>query len=271
MNNRQVIMIGREELKKHKKNEDFAKQLYKGLFEGKEEISLDELKIYKEKLKRIVAGEPLQYVIGNVNFYGYKFNINNNVLIPRFETEELVSHTIKYIKNYFKDPITILDIGTGSGVIAITLKKEFPCSCVIATDISLQAIEVAKENAKILDADINFVIGDMLKPVEGQKVDVLISNPPYIKEIEEIEKIVFDYEPHIALYAGKDGLKYYKEILMSASNILNDKFIIALEISDLVKDGVLKLVNKYFNNITYKIIKDMGGRNRMLFIFSKID
>lgn len=271
MEKSKVILMGSEALEENNKQRELAKYLYDALYSKKESLSPAELNEYNEKLVRIINGEPAQYVIGNVNFYGYKFNIDKNVLIPRFETEELVYYAIKYINNYFTTSISIADIGTGSGVIAITLKKELPNCNIVATDISPSAIKIAKRNSKLLDADIKFLVGDMLEPLKGQKLDVIISNPPYIKESEEIEKIVSAFEPNLALYGGVDGLKYYQQIFINAPNILNDKFIIALEISDSIKEAILKLVNKYFKTATYKIIKDMAGRDRILFIFNKID
>ena len=142
----------------------------------------------KEKLEegklRLKKGEPVQYIVGNVDFYGNKINVNKNVLIPRFETEELVEKTINYIKKYFGKKIDIVDLGAGSGCIAITLKKEIDCN-MDAVDISSDALSVARENAKINNVDINFYEGDMLKPL-NKKYDVIISNPPYISYNEEM-------------------------------------------------------------------------------------
>ncbi|MDD4035805.1 MAG: peptide chain release factor N(5)-glutamine methyltransferase [Bacilli bacterium] len=271
MNKDKVIIMAQAELIKNKKQSELAEYLYKALYEEKRVLSSLELKEYKSKLQEVINGKPIQYVIGNVNFYGHKFNINESVLIPRFETEELVFYTLKYIKEYFDTSISIADIGTGSGVIAITLKKELPSCNLIATDISSSAIDVAKGNAERLGADIKFLTGDMLEPLKGKKVDMLISNPPYIKETEKIEELVSTYEPHSSLYGGSDGLKYYRKIFLNAKSILKDKFMIALEISDSIKDGLLELVGQYFENANFKVVKDMANRDRMLFIFSKID
>jgi len=145
-------------------------------------------------LKRLDAGEPVQYIVGNVDFYGYTFKVNPCVLIPRFETEELVSKTIEYADAVFKEPFKAVDLGTGSGCIAITLKKKLGNKINIsAVDISKDALEVAKLNAKENDADISFYHGDMLEPLD-EKFDLLISNPPYIKKDEEIMKIVKENE-----------------------------------------------------------------------------
>ena len=166
-------------------------------------------------LERLKNGEPVQYIVGNVDFYGYILNVNKNTLIPRFETEELVSRTIKYINKYFNKKVDILDIGTGSGSIAITLKDKV-LSNVDAVDISSDALVVAKENAKKYNLDINFYVSDVFSNV-NRKFDVIISNPPYIDPDDKIEDIVYNNEPHIALFAKDKGLYFYKEII-SKSN-----------------------------------------------------
>lgn len=178
-----------------------------------------------EALNRLDSGEPVQYIVGNVDFYGYNFLVNKNVLIPRFETEQLVEKTINYINKIFNKKVDIADIGTGSGCIAITLKKELNCN-VTAVDISNNALSVARSNANKNDCLIEFLEGDMLKPLH-KKYDCLISNPPYIRYDEEIMDIVKNNEPHIALYADNDGLYYYEEILKNANKYLNNKYLIA--------------------------------------------
>ena len=141
-------------------------------------------KTLDEGIELLNKGIPVQYIVGNVDFYGYNFKVNENVLIPRFETEELVEKTIKYINKYLDKKVDILDLGTGSGCIAITLKKELDCN-VDAVDISPKALEIAKLNAKNNNVDITFYEGDMLNPI-NKIYDVIISNPPYIAYNEEI-------------------------------------------------------------------------------------
>ncbi|MBQ9011874.1 MAG: peptide chain release factor N(5)-glutamine methyltransferase [Bacilli bacterium] len=157
----------------------------------------------EEGLQKLKQGLPVQYIVGNVNFYGNTIKVNPNVLIPRFETELLVQKTINYINKYFQNP-KIIDLGTGSGAIAITLKKELNCK-VDAVDISEKALETAKENAKINNTNINFFKSDMLENVT-EKYDVIISNQPYIAYDENIEDIVKNNEPAIALFAENEGL-----------------------------------------------------------------
>ena len=220
----------------------------------------------EEGLKRLKNGESVQYIIGNVEFYGYKFNVNKNVLIPRFETEELVEKTIKYIKKYFNKKIDIIDLGTGSGCIAITLKKEIDCN-MDALDISVDALEVAHENAKINNAEINFINDDMLNPL-NKKYDVIISNPPYISYDEEIMDIVKNNEPNIALYAKNNGLYYYEEIIKNANKYLKEKNIRAFEIGYKEGEYLKEYSKKYFKDAIIKVEKDLSGKDRFLFIIN---
>jgi release factor glutamine methyltransferase len=271
MNKQELLKQTEKLLNDSKLDIKLAKYVYEGLFNDKNKIDDDELKLYKEKIQCIINGMPPQYVIGHVNFYGYNFKVNKKVLIPRFETEELVYCTLEYVKKYFDNKIKILDIGTGSGVIAITLKKKIPDSIVYAIDISSDALKVAQENAKSLDVDINFKNGNMLESVKNQTFDIIIANLPYIRDDEEIEKIVYDNEPHIALFGGKDGLRPYEALFKDVLSILNDKFLIALEIADWSQEELEVLLKKYLKNKLYIFKKDMSSRTRMLFIFNNLD
>ena len=171
----------------------------------KEIISDENVDLYKKEVYALENGEPLQYVIGNVNFYGNKFYIDKNVLIPRFETEELVENTIKYARKFFTTPVDIIDLGCGSGVIGLTLEKKLSTNSVDLVDISKDALTVTKINCGKLSSKANLIHSDMFANV-SRKYDIIISNPPYIKTTEEIEEIVRNNEPHLALYAGVDGL-----------------------------------------------------------------
>ena len=219
---------------------------------------------YKEQVLMVKDNVPIQYVIGNVNFYGNTFIVNKNVLIPRFETEELVENTVKLIEENFRLPINILDIGCGSGCIGLSLKKKLDNVSASLLDISEEALEVAKENAKLLNCDVNFIHSNMWENVID-KYDVIISNPPYIRNDEEIEDLVRNNEPHLALFGGDDGLKYYRIIREKLLEHVNNRYLIALEIGDLQKDDVIKLFSDLPNvNIFAK--KDLEGRDRMVFI-----
>lgn len=222
---------------------------------------------YKEALKRLEEGEPIQYIIGNVDFYGNIINVNKDVLIPRFETELLVEKTIKIIKNKFNRKVDILDIGTGSGCIAITLNKLIN-SKVDAIDISKEALTVAKENNNINKTSVNFFISNVFSNI-NKKYDIIISNPPYISYDEEIMDIVYNNEPHLALFAPDNGLYFYDKILKECKKYLNDNFLIAFEIGYKEGKSIQNLAYKYLNNINVSIEKDYSGKDRYIFITNK--
>ena len=222
----------------------------------------------EEGKKRLENGEPVQYIVGNVDFYGNIINVNQNVLIPRFETEELVEKTVNLIKKYFDKKVNIVDLGTGSGCIAITLKKQIDCN-MDAVDISSDALEVARENAKINDVDINFYQGDMLDTLD-KKYDIIISNPPYIAHDEEIMDVVKKNEPHLALYASDNGLYFYHKILEKASNYVNDKSIIAFEIGYTQGLEIVSTAKKYFPQAKILLEKDLQNKDRFVFILNNI-
>ncbi len=230
-------------------------------------VDQEKIDIYKKELDAMVMEKPLQYVLGYTNFYGNKFIVNENVLIPRFETEELVENTIKYIKEYLSEDIDIIDLGCGSGAIGLTLKEKLPRTNITLVDISNEALSVAKKNADNLGLLVNFKQNNMLNNID-KKYDVVISNPPYIREDEEIEEIVKKNEPHIALYAKENGLEFYNQILSTVKKNLKEKFIIAFEIGMEQKEAVTLLANKYLNDITVIAKKDMQDRDRMIFIIS---
>ena len=231
-------------------NLEYIKKYYKGNIE--------------DAIERLNNGEPVQYIVGNVDFYNYNFIVNKNVLIPRFETEELVDRTIKKAKEYFDGKVDILDIGTGSGAIAITLSKELD-SNVIATDISKEALEVAKENAIKNNAKVEFINTSIYNGI-NDKFDIVISNPPYISYNEEIEEIVKNNEPNIALYADNNGLYFYEEILKNIKPILKEKYLICFEIGETQFESIKEFKEKYLPHSNIELVRDLQGRNRMVFI-----
>ena len=230
-------------------------------------IEEEKVNLYKRAVCAVKEGTPIQYALGKVNFYGNEFIINENVLIPRFETEELVENTIKYIKKFFTEPVDIIDLGCGSGVIGLTLEKKISTNSVDLIDISEKALEVAHKNCGKLNSNAHLLKNDMLSNIE-KKYDVIISNPPYIKTGEEIEEIVKNNEPHLALYAGIDGMDCYKKILSEITKNLKEKFLIAFEIGNTQKEDIIKLVNTYLKDITIEVKKDLQQRDRMCFVFS---
>lgn len=220
-------------------------------------------------LKELESGIPVQYIVGNTNFYGYDFKVNKNTLIPRFETELLVEKTYNYIKKYFnKDNIKILDIGTGSGCIAITLNKLLNSCDITGIDISSEALEVAKENNISNNTNVKFIESDIFSNV-SDKYDVIISNPPYISYGDiEVMDIVKNNEPHLALYAKDNGLYFYDNIIKDSSKYLNDKFVMAFEIGYKQGKDITKIVNKYYKDINMSVEKDYSGRDRFVFIWN---
>lgn len=235
------------------------------------EVDSDIEKLYKSSLEALKENKPIQYVIGNVNFCGLKFIVNKNVLIPRFETEELVEQVVEYTKDLNKDKIKILDLGCGSGAIGLTLKSILKDSEVTLTDISKEALEVAKLNANNLNLDVTFIESDWFSNVKLEQYDIIVSNPPYIRTDEEIEEIVKNNEPSLALYGGVDGLDCYRKILANIKPYLNNKFLIAFEIGESQKEEIYDIVNKYLKDIEITCKKDLYGRNRMIFVRNKID
>lgn len=227
--------------------------------------------LYQKALIFLQNNKPLQYVIGNVNFYGINYTINENVLIPRFETEELVENIKNYIiKNNLTTP-KILDLGTGSGVIGLTLKKFFPTADVTLTDISPKALEVAKTNAKNLNLNVTFIQSNWLDNVNKEPYDIIVSNPPYIKEDEEIEEIVKNKEPHLALYGGKSGLDCYQNIINDIKPYLKEKYLIAFEIGYQQGKSLETLIKNTLDNVKITIKQDLSSKDRMLFVEKNID
>lgn len=235
-----------------------------------DEVEEELVEKYKSMVEALKEGKPLQYVLGKVNFYGNTFIINHNVLIPRFETEELVENTIEYCKKYFKEPIDIVDLGCGSGVIGLTLEKKLSTNSVDLIDISNEALEVTNKNCGNLNSKANIIQNDFLENID-KKYDLIISNPPYIRNNEEIEQIVKDNEPHLALYAGEDGLDCYRKILRNIKKNLKEKAIIAFEIGFEQATQIKEIVHQNLDNCKIEVKKDLQNRDRMLFIFINLE
>ena len=228
---------------------EYLKKYYKGNME--------------DAIKRLNNGEPVQYIVGDVNFYGNTIKVDKRVLIPRFETEGLC----EIAKEYLKDDIDCIDLGTGSGCIAITLKKMNESINMDAVDISSDALTLARENAKINNVEINFIQNDMLNNID-KKYDLIISNPPYIRYDEEVMDIVKNNEPNLALYADNDGLYFYEEILKSAKHNLKDKYVILFEMGYDQGDKIKSIAHKYLD-CNVEIKKDLQGFDRYVIIKNK--
>lgn len=226
------------------------------------EIKDNEVKKIMELVDKRANGTPLQYLTNIQYFYGNPFYVDENVLIPRADTEILVEKCIEILKN--KKQPKILDMCTGSGCIGITLKKKIKDSELFLVDISEKALNVAKRNASDNNVDVNFILSDLFFNIEDKDFDIIVSNPPYI-ETSEIEKLNIDVknEPILALDGGEDGLDFYKKISQQAYSYLKDTGSICFEIGYNQADKVSEILKKlnYKNIIVYK---DYGGNNRVV-------
>lgn len=233
-------------------------------------IGTSELKLLKELYKdnidealtKLKNNYPIQYLIGYVDFYHTKINVNEHVLIPRFETELLVEKTINLLKN--KNYSNIIDICTGSGAIAIALKKHLDIE-IDACDISEKALETAKNNALKNKTKINLFKLDILNESLKKKYDCIISNPPYVKH-DEYTSPETKYEPSLALYANNNGLEFYERILSIAPTILNKNGMIIFEIGATLGENIKEIVYKYYPNSKVSIEKDFNNYDRFMFI-----
>ena len=208
--------------------------------------------------KQRANGKPLWYIFGDAEFYGYTFKVDERVLIPRPETEELCEWVLSSINANEK----VLDLCTGSGAIAVTIAKKSGAE-VYASDISQGAIEVATQNAELNDAKVTFIHSDLFNDIDG-KFDIIISNPPYIPtaDIEGLESTVKYYEPRLALDGGLDGLDCYRKIASQAVNHLNDNGLLFMEFGVGQAEDITKLLQENFVNIEIK--KDLSGIERMV-------
>ena len=223
----------------------------------------------EEVIAKIDKGYPIAYLIGDVSFYGYHFKVNENVLIPRFETETLIEKTIKLIKSLNLENSNLIDLGTGSGVIAITLKKEIPSLNITAIDKSKEALKVAIENSKLNKVNVDFQNQDIFNYELPENISIVISNPPYIEEDSNYNQNVL-YEPKEAIFVSNTNpLIYYEQILKMAKEKIIKKHLIAFEIDEDHKEDMHKLCKKYFPSDNIVIEKDLAGKNRYAFIYSE--
>jgi release factor glutamine methyltransferase len=241
-------------------------------------ITQETLNLLQSATKQLEKEVPLQYIIGKTEFYGLPFVVNKHVLIPRPETEELVACVVSESSRFKtfntstkqttdKKQLKILDIGTGSGCIPISLKKQLPFAKISAIDISKEALTVAKKNAVLNNVDIHFILQDILKTVAlDQHYDIIISNPPYVRELEkkELKNNVFKNEPHVALFVENDNpLIFYAKIAELAKKYLNKNGLLFFEINQYLGTETIDLVNKKgLKNIQLK--KDMFGNDRII-------
>nr|WP_274380533.1 peptide chain release factor N(5)-glutamine methyltransferase [Staphylococcus pseudintermedius] len=226
-------------------------------------IAESTLKQLNDGLSQLLTGMPVQYVVGQSEFYGRQFKVNSDVLIPRPETEEVVH----YFLTQLAAAKVVADIGVGSGAIAITLKAERPELRVIATDISSQALAVARENAQRLQRDITFLQGNALQPLiaQGVRLDGLISNPPYIGEHERtlMDNSVIQYEPHVALFAAQEGYQVYAAILRDLPHVMQDGAPVVFEIGFQQGAQLTRMMQQLYPHITPEVINDINGHARI--------
>ncbi|WP_435254840.1 peptide chain release factor N(5)-glutamine methyltransferase [Tenacibaculum sp. A30] len=235
------------------------------------EIPSKKYDLLNTALTRLQKEEPIQYILGKTEFYGYPFKVNENTLIPRPETEELVEWILNKVKELGlennKQQLSILDIGTGTGCIPISLKKELPGAKVSAIDVSEEALKVAKENALLNKAEVTFILQDILQTESlSEQYNVIVSNPPYVRELEkvEIKNNVLENEPHSALFVDDDNpLIFYKKIADLAIKSLTKNGLLFFEINQyLGKETVDMLKRKGFTKVELR--KDLFGNNRMI-------
>ena len=232
------------------------------------ELDINQQSQFQNQILQLQQGKPYQQILGETEFYGMKFWVDENVLIPRPETEELLEFAISKIQNSkFKiQNFKILDIGTGSGVIPIVLKKYFPNAEISAIDISEQALEIAKKNAAFHQMEINFLKHDFLNKKWGENFDIIISNPPYIgkEEESEIENSVKNFEPKIALFSPtSDALIFYRKIAEFAKTHLKESGMIFLEINQKLGFETLDLFLGFKKS---ELMKDISGNERIIFV-----
>lgn len=242
---------------------------YSGLMMRAHDVLAEEqLELFQSYIEEHANGRPVQYITGVEEFYGREFLVDESVLIPRPETEELIVCAIAQCRELFGDQqIKLVDIGTGSGAIAVTMKKEVPQVQVTATDISPTALQTAEKNAERLHAEIDFRLGNLTEPIETEKWDVVLSNPPYIawEEKADMSEVVLDHEPHSALFAEEEGLILYRRLAESLPNLMNKPGFIAVEIGYRQGTAVKALFEKAFPDAVVEVLKDINGKNRIVF------
>ncbi len=219
--------------------------------------------IFETLLKRLIEGEPVQYIVNEAYFHALPFYVDESVLIPRPETEQLVEIVATELSS--RERATLVDLGTGSGCIAITLQKKFPEAEVWATDIAENALDVAKENAKRHQAKVHWLQGDWLQPLIRMNlaVDIIVSNPPYIASATTVARDVLEYEPHSALFA-KDGIANHVEILRHARRILRPNGLIIMEIDEDQADKLALIAHSLYESDKIEFIKDLQGKQRFI-------
>lgn len=229
--------------------------------------------LFEKQMELLRTGEPVEYIINEASFLGHRLYVDNRVLIPRGETEELVANITERIGDYF-DPrnyLVVADIGTGSGAISIALKNAFPHWLITATDISKDALEVAKVNFHNCNAQVRVAEGDALSPFIGKSnLDIIVSNPPYIRNKEDAQPSVKDFEPSSALWFSEER-NVYKSIFEDVYKVKKGPLFMAFEISPDLEEYLTSLMGETLHNYSFEFVKDLNSLTRFLFVYLKED
>ena len=279
LTNREIFFLAKEEIKKRdlevSDSEIVSLLEHVNNFKNYTEFSLNFDKncanpqYFYDLFNKIINGEPLQYVLKSAPFHDFNLYVDKRVLIPRVETEELCLKVLEKLKLLNIKVNTALDMCTGSGCIALFIKKNLKDVSVYASDISEDALDVAIKNAKDNKLAINFIKSDKTEIIikEKLKFDLLVSNPPYVEKLEDIEEKVRKYEPLNAIYS-EDGTAFYENVFLNYQKIMNDEFLMAFEINYDQEEKLTNLIYKYFKkDIEFSFEKDLYGLTRFLFIY----
>jgi release factor glutamine methyltransferase len=232
---------------------------------GRSAMPNSEKEQFKEDINKYLKGYPVQHIVGHEWFYHRKFKVTSDTLVPRPETEEWLHRVLTTLPD---ELYTVVDIGTGSGILGITYKLERKNDRVIATDISKAALKIAEQNAKLHEADIAFRLGDLTEPIKNEKVDIVLCNPPYIgvEEKNVMDESVIEHEPESALFAENNGLALYQRLAKELPMIMKDKGQIFLEIGYLQGEAVTQLFQQAFPHALVEVWKDYASLDRVVHI-----
>lgn len=237
----------------------------------KKDEEIRDLPRFQSLFDRYLKGEPVQYILGKTTFYNNEFVVDKRVLIPRQESEEVVDYAIKKAHQVFGNKtIDVTDVCSGSGIMGISLKKNLNVNKLYFSDISKDALDVCKKNCNNLKVNADFYNGDSLDELikNNVRIDLLISNPPYILRKEKLDNSVLDYEPHIALFSDED-FSIYKKIIVNLHKVAKETFLAVFEIGTYSRSKLEEIIHKSIPNAEYKFIKDINGKERILSIILK--
>ena len=238
-----------------------------GFYMHKDE-NIRDFPAFSKQFEEFLAGKPIQYILNETEFLGLNFYVDERVLIPRQETEEVVTQAyLRALQKFGDHVINVADICCGSGVMGLTLAKKLTVRYLFMSDISKDAIDVAKKNAQNLDVIGNFFVGNACDELvkAGAKVDLLVANPPYILNRNEVDKSVMDHEPHLALFADEE-LTVYRDIFKALPKLKNKELLCVFEIGYDLKDKLTQIIKETMKNVTFGFVKDINGKERILIL-----